>query len=305
MATPIRERIQQYVDSDQVVLFMKGTRTMPQCGFSATVVQILDELMQEYTTVNVLADQDVRQGVKDFSDWPTIPQLYVKGEFIGGCDIIKDMYESGQLEDTLGVQAQEIPVPKVTISDEAAAAFQGALQSDQEFVRLEIDSHFNHGLSVGPRGPRDIEVAAGPLTMLLDRGSAKRADGVSIQYVDTPEGKAFKIDNPNEPPGVQEINVQQLKELLDGDAPIELFDVRTPKERELAALEASRLLDRSVQDHIFNLPKDTPLYFICHSGGRSRQAAEFFVNQGYTRVYNVDGGIDAWSRDIDPDVPRY
>ncbi len=305
MDPEIRQRIQDFVDSDQVVLFMKGTRSMPQCGFSATVVQILDELVDNYTTINVLSDQEVRQGIKDFSDWPTIPQLYLKGEFIGGCDIIKDMYESGQLEESLGVQAQEIPPPKVTISDEAAAAFQGALQSDQEFVRLEIDSHYNHGLSVGPRGPRDVEVAAGPLTLLLDRGSAKRAEGVSIEYVDSPDGKAFKINNPNEPPGVQEIEVGALKQLLDEKGSVELFDVRTPKEREIAAIEGSVLLDRSVQDRIFKMPKDTPLYFVCHSGGRSRQAAEFFINQGFKQVFNVTGGIDAWSRDVDPDVPRY
>src|SRR5690606_14024626 len=82
MDREIRQRIQHFVDSDQVVLFMKGTRSMPQCGFSATAVQILDELVDNYTTINVLSDQEVRQGIKDFSDWPTIPQLYLKGEFI-------------------------------------------------------------------------------------------------------------------------------------------------------------------------------------------------------------------------------
>ena len=94
-------RIQALVDGAPVVLFMKGHRQMPQCGFSAQVVQILDSLIPEYATVNVLEDQEVRQGIKDFSNWPTIPQLYVRGEFVGGCDIITEMYQSGELQPQL------------------------------------------------------------------------------------------------------------------------------------------------------------------------------------------------------------
>jgi monothiol glutaredoxin len=96
-----RERIQSLIDSDRVVLFMKGDRQMPQCGFSAQVVRILDSLVPDYTTCDVLADPGVRQGIKDFSSWPTIPQLYVEGEFLGGCDIVTEMYQSGELQDRL------------------------------------------------------------------------------------------------------------------------------------------------------------------------------------------------------------
>jgi monothiol glutaredoxin len=110
LSQQVRERIDSIIASDEVVLFMKGTRTFPQCGFSATVVQILSTLVPNYTTVNVLSDPEIRQGIKDFSDWPTIPQLYVKGEFIGGCDIVREMYESGELIDLLkskGVEVRE------------------------------------------------------------------------------------------------------------------------------------------------------------------------------------------------------
>jgi monothiol glutaredoxin len=96
-----RQRIDSIVRSDPVVLFMKGTRRMPQCGFSATVVQILDTLVPEYTTVDVLADPRIREGIKAYSSWPTIPQLYVAGEFLGGCDIVREMYGSGELEQAL------------------------------------------------------------------------------------------------------------------------------------------------------------------------------------------------------------
>jgi monothiol glutaredoxin len=100
-----RQRIQSLIDSDRVVLFMKGERRFPQCGFSAQVVQILDSLVPEYTTFDVLADPAVRQGIKEFSSWPTIPQLYVRGEFVGGCDIVTEMYRSGELKDALQAEA--------------------------------------------------------------------------------------------------------------------------------------------------------------------------------------------------------
>src|SRR5262245_53621623 len=91
-----RQRIEKIIGSDRVVLFMKGSRQMPQCGFSATVVQILDTLVPQYTTVDVLADPRIREGIKAYSSWPTIPQLYVAGEFLGGCDIVREMYEIGR-----------------------------------------------------------------------------------------------------------------------------------------------------------------------------------------------------------------
>ncbi|WP_027839968.1 Grx4 family monothiol glutaredoxin [Hyphomonas sp.] len=93
------DAIDKAVKSNDVVLFMKGTPTFPQCGFSSVVVQVLDYLGVDYVSTNVLEDQDVREGIKAYSDWPTIPQLYVKGEFVGGCDIVKEMFESGELRD--------------------------------------------------------------------------------------------------------------------------------------------------------------------------------------------------------------
>ena len=92
-----RTRIAETIGSDRVVLFMKGDREAPQCGFSARVVQMLDRIVPDYTTVDVLADPAVRQGIKEFSNWPTIPQLYVAGELVGGCDIVTEMFQSGEL----------------------------------------------------------------------------------------------------------------------------------------------------------------------------------------------------------------
>ncbi len=95
---PVFERIQTEIDDSPVTLFMKGSPMFPQCGFSAAVVQSLTMLGVKFKGVDVLADMDIREGVKQFSQWPTIPQLYVKGEFVGGCDIIREMHESGELQ---------------------------------------------------------------------------------------------------------------------------------------------------------------------------------------------------------------
>ncbi|SHF27897.1 monothiol glutaredoxin [Kaistia soli DSM 19436] len=93
--------IDNEVKSNDIVLFMKGTPAFPQCGFSGQVVQILDYLGVDYKGINVLADADIRQGIKDYSNWPTIPQLYVKGEFVGGCDIIREMFQAGEIQSFL------------------------------------------------------------------------------------------------------------------------------------------------------------------------------------------------------------
>jgi monothiol glutaredoxin len=98
MSVSVAERIADDVKSNDVVLFMKGTPIFPQCGFSAAVVQILTDLGVKFKSFDVLKDPELRQGVKEFSNWPTVPQLYVKGEFVGGCDIIREMHESSELE---------------------------------------------------------------------------------------------------------------------------------------------------------------------------------------------------------------
>jgi len=100
-ANPAHAKIQQMITDNDVVLFMKGTRMMPQCGFSATIAKVLDHVGVTYKDVNVLEDMSVREGIKSFTNWPTIPQLYIKGEFVGGCDIVREMYQDGELQTLL------------------------------------------------------------------------------------------------------------------------------------------------------------------------------------------------------------
>ncbi|QNT78737.1 Grx4 family monothiol glutaredoxin [Entomobacter blattae] len=101
MTNPVFQRIQSDIDSNPIMLYMKGNKDFPQCGFSARVVQILQHMGVDFQTADVLADTELREGIKQFSNWPTIPQLYVKGEFVGGCDIVMEMFQSGELETLL------------------------------------------------------------------------------------------------------------------------------------------------------------------------------------------------------------
>ena len=104
---PVINSIQSELDANDVVLFMKGPPVFPQCGFSSMVVQVLSHIGVKFKGIDVLADDGVRNGIKEFSNWPTIPQLYVKGEFIGGCDIVREMYEAGELQETFKAKGIE------------------------------------------------------------------------------------------------------------------------------------------------------------------------------------------------------
>jgi len=307
LSPELRAKIESLIQSDEVVLFMKGNRSFPQCGFSAKVVGILNTLVPKYTTVNVLSDPEVRQGIKDYSDWPTIPQLYVKGELVGGSDIVSQLFESGELQKKLGVEAKPAAAPKLTVTPRAATELKAAMADGGpgDVIHLTIDERFEHALDLGPEEAGHVTIESNGITVQLDGMSARRGDGVVIDFVEGPSGAGFKIENPNRPAGVKQVTPKELKALLDAGTIKELFDVRTPKERETASLAGARLLDDEAMAYLEGLPKDTPIAFHCHHGGRSQNAAVHFLGKGFKNVYNLAGGIDAWSRDVDPSVPRY
>jgi len=302
-----RKKIEQLVASDSVVLFMKGSRSFPQCGFSASVVNILNTLIPKYTTVNILSDADIRSGMKEFSDWPTFPQLFVKGEFVGGADIVRQMHESGDLEKKLGDLVAPAKPPSVTVSPRAAQELSEALKEGGpgDVIHLTITPTWEHQLDLGPREATHVTVQSGGVTVQLDRASAGRAEGVTIDFIEASDGAGFKIDNPNRPAVVKEVPPKELKALLDSRKIEHFYDVRTEKERGVAKIGGAKLLDDATMAAIEALPKNTPLAFHCHHGGRSRGAAEHFLKLGFKNVYNMAGGIEAWSRDVDPSVPRY
>jgi monothiol glutaredoxin len=302
----VKQKIDGLVGQDPVVLFMKGTRSFPQCGFSASVVNILNTLIPKYATVNVLSDPDVRGGMKEYSDWPTFPQLFIRGEFVGGADIVRQMFESGDLEKKLGDLVAPAKVPTVTVTPRAAQELAAAIKeaSPGDVIHLTISQTWEHQLDIGAKEASHVTLESNGVTVQLDRASAARANGVSIDFIEE-GGGGFKIENPNRPPSVREIGPKEMKTLLDSGKVTKLYDVRTPKEREVAVIANSVLLDDAAMAAIEKLPKDTALAFVCHHGGRSRAAAEHFLKQGFKTVYNIAGGIDAWSQHVDPSIKRY
>ncbi len=300
-----KKQIDEIVHGNPVVLFMKGNRRFPQCGFSAQVVEILNQLLPDYATVNVLADAALRDGIKEYSSWPTIPQLYVRGQFVGGCDIVREMYASGELHKVLGLEAAKPPTIAVTVR--AASAFrQAGEEADAgDVLHLEVSSSFQYELYFAPKRPGQIEIDAGPVKLWVDRPSADRADGMCIDFVDQPGG-GFKIDNPNEPPRVRPLTAQELKAMLDRGEAFELFDVRTEAERRIAKIDRAHWLEEDEgKRRLDELDREARVVFHCHHGIRSRTAAELALRAGFRYVYNLEGGIDAWSKVIDPAVPRY
>lgn len=302
----LRARIQESIGQHDVVLFMKGSKNFPQCGFSSAVVQVLKGLEVPFETVNVLADPALREGLKVYSEWPTIPQLYVRGEFVGGSDIVREMHASGELQKLLGVQSKPTEPPTLEISEAAVAAFRGAAAEGEadDALRLAIDARFQHDLYFGPKAAGDVIVTTNGITLALDPASAARANGLKIDFVQTPQGMGFKIDNPNAPPSVRSLRAEELRAQMGRGEPLVLVDVRTPAEQATASVPGFRLLDADLGQELEALPKDRKVVFMCHHGVRSMAAAERFLERGFTNVWNLAGGIDAWSA-IDPSVPRY
>jgi monothiol glutaredoxin len=302
----LRSRIESLLQSNRVVLFMKGQPGMPQCGFSAKAVGALEGLGVDYAHVNVLADQEIREGIKAYGEWPTIPQLYVDGELVGGSDIIEQMANSGELSGLLGLQAPDRTPPSITITPAAVEMLKGALaDAPGAALSLSINAQFQPNFQLVPADANAIAAESNGLRVQFDLPSARRADGITIDWVDDIRGKGLAIDNPNAPKPVQELSVRDAADRVTAGSVI-LVDVRPPEERAIASVNvAFRSLDGNGRAELESLPKDTALAFLCHHGGRSLQAAEQFRALGFNQVYNVTGGIDAWSDAVDGGVPKY
>jgi len=302
----LRTRIETLLQANPVVLFMKGSPQAPRCGFSAAASGVLNELLPDYASVDVLEDPEIREGIKAYGNWPTIPQLYVKGELVGGADIVQSMYNSGELQELFGLPKPDRTPPAITITDKAAAAIRNALVDAEPglALHLTIDARYQPQFHLAEPGDSEIRAESNGIDILMDLATAQRARGIRIDWAETMQGAGLAIDNPNAPAAVRELSVRDLKARLDAGE-ITVIDVRPPDERALAQLQQPyRTLDGGIAA-LADLPKDAPLAFLCHTGGRSARAAEQFRAHGYAKVYNVSGGIAAWSREIDDSVPTY
>ena len=306
MSPEVRDAIEGLLRDHRVVLFMKGNRAQPQCGFSAKTVAALDMVLPDYVAIDVLQNPEIREGIKVYGNWPTVPQLYVDGELVGGCDIVTEMFDSGELGSVLGQPEPTGKAPQVDIEPAAADIMANALQGRPgDVIHLKITAGFEHSLSLGPPRAGSVDVASGPVKLQADRWSAARADGLQIRVRQSLQGQGFTFDNPNAPPPVKQMSVQELRAALDRGDQLWIFDVRGDDERAIASLPAAKPWDDDAIRLIDGLPADAPIVFHCHRGGRSQAVAERYRRRGYTNLHNLAGGIDAWSREIDRDVPTY
>ena len=303
----LRSRIESLLQSNRVVLFMKGEPRAPQCGFSAKAVAALSSLDIDYAHVNVLADPEIREGIKAYGDWPTIPQLYIDGELVGGSDIIEQMANSGELHSLLGLPAPDRTPPSITITPGAVGMLRDALANagDGYALQIVVDARFDAKLQLAPADADAIAVEQDGIRAQFDMASARRAQGMSIDWVDDERGRGLVIDNPNAPPKVKSLSVVEANARAAAGS-LTVVDVRPADERALAAVNVPfSVFDDDGLSHLESLPKETPLAFLCHHGGRSAQAAEHFRGLGFREVYNVEGGIEAWALEADTHVPRY
>lgn len=290
-----RQRIESLLASQRVVLFMKGNRHAPRCGFSATAAGILNELLPEYASVDVLADEEIRQGIKDYGNWPTIPQLYVDRELIGGSDIISGMYNSGELHELLGLAKPDRTPPAIEITPAAAEAIRNGMADEPGMaLHLSIDGRWQTQFMLKPAQGHEIRAESAGITVLMDLASAQRARGMRIDWVDDARGSGLSVHLPQAPAGVRPLGVDALARRL-AEGTVTLIDVRGPVERARLPMPQARVLDDALMAEAGDWPRDRPLAFICNIGQSSRQAAEHFRALGFSEVYNVEGGMAAWA----------
>lgn len=304
----LRTRIDTLLQEHKVVLFMKGRPQMPQCGFSAKAAGVLNDLGVDFAHVDVLSDPEIREGIKAYGNWPTIPQLYIGGELVGGSDIILEMADSGELNQVLGLPpVDRTPPTGVTVTEAAGQMLRQALADagPNAALGLSIDAQFRPSFQIAQSSPNAIAVQAEGLRIQFDAASARRADGITIDWVDDIRGKGLAIDNPNAPAAVARITPAQADADVRAGA-LTLVDVRPEDERAKATVNVPyEVLDGDGRARLEALPKNTALAFLCHGGVRSLQAAEHFRSLGFTRLSNVEGGIEAWAQAVDSSVPRY
>ncbi|QKK01805.1 MAG: Grx4 family monothiol glutaredoxin [Pseudomonadota bacterium] len=291
----VREQIETQIASHKVVLYMKGSPKMPQCGFSARTAGILDELLDgDYASFNVLEDESIREGIKAYGSWPTIPQLYVEGELVGGCDIVIEMYNNGELHELFGLEKPDRTPPDIGITDAAAEKIREFLDAyPGNHLHFAVDAGWEAQFQVGPKQGHEIETEANGITVLMDLASAQRARGAMIDWVETLDGEGLKLDLPSAPAPVRSMKPDELQTRLNAGERLLVIDTRNESDRRDRPLDLARPLDADLMAELGSADRNLPLVFVCKVGETSQQYAEHYRKQGYTQVYNLEGGVRA------------
>ncbi len=199
-------------------------------------------------------------------------------------------------------------LPTITITPAALEAFRSAMSEDTDdpnnVLRLSIDSKFQNDLYFGQSAEDDLVVTASGIPVAMDPRTARRADGLTIDYVTGPTGTGFKIENPNESPAVKGIRTRDFLRMLEAGEKLEFVDARPPDERAKALVALSRALDEPYEAALRAMPKTTKMVFMAHHSRGGLAAAQRLYDAGFSNVWYIVGGIDAWST-MDADIPRY
>ena len=305
LSDSVKSKIDNYVHSNKVVLFMKGTPQQPECGVSAKTIAALDSLLPDYASVNVLEDSEIREGIKVYGNWPTIPQLYIDGELVGGCDIVLNMLNSGELHECLNLDPPDRTPPEITLTAVAADQIKESMQGHEGIaLHFQVDANWNSQFHLAPAEGNEISTESNGVRILMDLATAQRARGAVIDWVSSIEGEGLAIDLPQAPPPVKQMTVQELAKKLEADN-ITLVDIRGDDERARAFIEGAEILTREVMDKLEQMPKESEIAFLCQHGNASQGAAEYFRKKGFTKISNVAGGVQAWAQEINTSLPAF
>jgi monothiol glutaredoxin len=296
MNTETKEIIEKLINSNDCVLFMKGTPSHPQCGFSSNTVSIMKEVLgDDFITFNVLENNEVREGIKEYGNWPTIPQIYVKSELIGGNDIVTEMYNTGELHTMLNLPQPDRTPAQITISDKAKENILSGIENiGSNVLMLSIDGQFNTRFSIDqPKGYEIVSDVDG-IKVYMDVGTAKRANGIEIDWVEDLQGAGLVINNPNEPKPVNQLTSEALKKGIEPGKFNHIFDVRSVEHFNSQHIPGSKRLDKENMQVIESIDKNTALVFVCAVGNTSQGACEFYRKKGFKNINNLVGGVSAW-----------
>lgn len=247
----------------------------------------VEPLVLDATTDPLFADH-----LKDSRVRSHFPLLCVRGGLVGGLEAVRQYEARGQLRDILlGSLGGAASSPSVALSQSAAQELSRALTQPDQCIRLVISEEFEHQLSIDTTQPNDTKLMLGEIPLLLDSESVSRANGMAIDWIETAEGHAFRIDNPNRPDPVHQVDRAWL---ASDQRPLNLLliDVRTPSEYHAGHMEGAQLLDAILMDALENIDRRTPLLFYCNGGIRSRKAADHYRSSGFSEVYCLTQGVE-------------
>lgn len=286
--------------SDRVILFaLEPTAKDPARD---TIVALCERYGHTPLTIDAATDPLFAEHVRDPATRAHFPLLCVRGALVGGVEVLRNLESTGKLEALLN-PLTDARVPTIALSQKAAQVIQAALSGPEACLRIVISPEFDHDIAIDEGNPDDVQFRLGGIPCVLDEGSAARADGLAIDWIDQGETQGFRIDNPNRPDPVHFVDGAWVETHVGVRSDLLVIDVRSKLEYDAAHLPDAIALEASLIDALEAMNPHTPLFFYCKNGVKSRLAAERYQRNGFLQVYCLEGGLDAWHVQAFPQAP--